>query len=133
MNRLRKCPIPTENQCCGTALVSMRFPYPDPAFNLNADPGSQTNADPCASRSGSWYDLAVTKRKIFDMKNILYLGTVICHKTYLRRYKCYFERLEFRLIFFVQFSQVFFLAPGSGSAFPLRVRIQESQINADPC
>jgi hypothetical protein len=34
-----------------------------PAYYLNTDPypGSQTNADPCGSESGSWSDLKVTK------------------------------------------------------------------------
>ncbi len=36
-----------------------------------------------------------------------------------------FERLEIRFV-------CNFLAPWSGSAFPIRIRIQESQINADP-
>jgi hypothetical protein len=32
---------------------------PDKAFNLNADPVSQTNANPCGS--GSWSDFKVSK------------------------------------------------------------------------
>jgi hypothetical protein len=54
------------------------------------------------------------------MKNILYLG-VGGHKKLLKGW-------ESGLFF----SYGHFLAPGSGSAFTVRIRIQESQINPDP-
>ncbi len=65
------------------------------------------------------------KKLDFDMKNIL------CHKTYLRRYRIYFEGLESGVLLHL----VNFLAPKSGSAFPIRIQIQiqESQINAGSC
>ncbi len=54
-------------QCCGSTLVPMRIrnlalylnagPYPYP------DPGSQTNADPCGSRSRSWFRLVPHYKK----------------------------------------------------------------------
>jgi|688.fasta_scaffold996407_1 hypothetical protein len=37
------------------------LPDPDPAFYLNADPGIQTNADPCGFESGSWLDFVFTE------------------------------------------------------------------------
>ncbi len=53
---------------------------------------------------------------------------------YLRRYKkIYFERPEIRFI--CSFYLIKFHAPGSVPvpAFPIRIRIQERQINAKPC
>jgi hypothetical protein len=38
------------------------------------------------------------KKLDFDMKNLLYVGNTVCHKTYLRRYKSHYERLEIRFI-----------------------------------
>ncbi len=82
----------------------------DPAFKLNADPdpGSLTNADqnpdPCQTFKSEKFEILN-----FKFENIAYL----------------FERLKIRFV-------CNFLAPWSGSAFPIRIRIQESQISADP-
>jgi hypothetical protein len=51
----------------------------------------------CGSGSEPWQDFAVTKSWI-DMKIYLVLVNLNCHKTYLPRYKSYFERLEIRFI-----------------------------------
>jgi hypothetical protein len=84
----------------------------DPALYLNADPDpdpdpwSQTNLDPCG-----------------------YLHEGIGKKTYLRRVQKPFWKAgnhEY-LIILANFD-----APESGSAFPIRIRAQDSQMNADP-
>ncbi len=76
---------------------------PDPAFYFNADPAPDPG------------------------KNILYIGDVIKHtyvgtKDILKGWK---EGLLVNL--------VNFLAPGYGSAFSIKIRIQQSTINADLC
>ncbi len=74
--------------------------YPDSDPDLNADPDpdpdpeSQTSADPDLNfsqplPSQSW---------ILTMKNVLYVSSVICQKTYLRSFESHFERLEIRFI-----------------------------------
>jgi hypothetical protein len=83
-------------------LVLIADPDSDPAFYLSADPepdpdpGSQTNADPCGS--GSWSDFAVIKSLILTGK--IYSMWVFWHviKTYLRKYKSHFERLEVEIL-----------------------------------
>jgi hypothetical protein len=47
---------------------------------------------------------------------------VICQKSSLREYKSYFERLAGNQVYVLIL--VNFLAPGSGSAFPIRIQIQ---------
>jgi hypothetical protein len=53
----------------------------------------------------------------------------VCHKTYPRRYKSLFERQGNHVYLYILVS---FHVPESGYAFPLRIRIQDSQMNADP-
>jgi hypothetical protein len=62
----------------------------------------------------------------FYMKNIFTLQVGNRLKTCLRRYKTLFDTQGFLLIL------VNFHAPGYGSAFLIRIRILDSQINADP-
>jgi hypothetical protein len=50
-------------------------------------------------------------------------------KTYLRRDKRLFLKIENKVYLLILFN---FHAPGSGSAFPIRIMIRDSQINADP-
>jgi hypothetical protein len=57
------------------------------------------------------------------------VGYSIGHKTYLRRYKSLFERQGNHVYLYIL---VNFHAPESGTAFPLRIRIQDSQMNVDP-
>jgi hypothetical protein len=61
------------------------------------------------------------------MKNSLYVGTVLGHKTYLFRYKSHFESLEIGLIC-AFWSISLLLDPDPHSQY----ESQESQINADP-
>ncbi len=69
----------------------------------------------------------------FYMKNILKTGTRYCNRS--RNIGTY----EGKKLFLKAGNQVHlsivvnFHAPRSGSAFPVRIRIQDSQINADPC
>ncbi len=67
------------------------------------------------------------------MKNNIqyrYFMQLLSHQTYLhtQRYKASLQGWKSGLLLIL----VNFLAPGSGSVFATRIRIQESQINADP-
>ncbi len=103
-------------------------PDPNPAFYLNADsdPGSQINKDSCGFGPGSWSDFKVTKSLIYNLlkvgnrsKNITYEGS----KAFSNGRKPGF---------FVNFCLLPCHAPGSGSAFPIRIRTQDSQMRTDP-
>jgi hypothetical protein len=64
------------------------------------------------------------------MKNVLKAGNTVGQKHTYESKKSLFERQENQVYLLIL---VHFQAPGSGSAFPIRIRIQGSQINADPC
>ncbi len=93
------------------------------SFYLNAGLGlgSQTNNDPC--RSGYLSDFKVTKSWILYEKYVD-IGS--------KNNKNLFEREE---IWFICNLLVNFHAPGSGSAYPIRFRNRDSQMNVlvDPC
>ncbi len=104
---------------------------PDPAFDLSSDsdpePGSKANADAC--RTGTWPDFNVSKSWIFTWKknNILKVGNRSKNILYqrIRIYggaNAFFKGRKPGLLILVNSH-----APGSWSAFP--IRIQDS--NAD--
>jgi hypothetical protein len=105
-------------------------PDPDPAFYLNADPdpdpGCETNADPCecASRFLILVGLCCHKKLDFDMKNTVYLLMPKNIPAYVPVQKPFWiaENQVYLLIL------VNFLARGSGSAFPIRIRIKPTRI-----
>ncbi len=112
-------------------VVNSIVSAPDPSVYLNADldpntdPRSKTNAYPDPSQT-------LPSQKVdFDIKNIpMYFMKVICQQIYLLSTKVKKSILKcWKSGFFVNFQ-----APGSGSAFPTRIRIgiQESHSNADP-
>ncbi len=84
----------TSNQCCGSALVSVRIRIRIQLFILmRIQVWMDQGVIQCGS--GSWSDLLkfkVTKSWIFYMKNILKEGNG--PKTYLRKYRNLFERQE---------------------------------------
>ncbi len=100
-------------------------------FYLNADPdpGSQTNADRCGSADPD-PGLAWKSQKVeFCMKNIIDKKKHNYHEGTKAFLKCRKPGL-FVKIFFGQFQSS---RIGSGSAFPIRILIQDCQMNADPC
>ncbi len=93
-------------------------------FNADPDPGSQTNADPCRPRSWS-------QQLNFYMLNILKVGTGNRSRNlHTKVNKAFWNAVKPGTILV---NLVNFHAPGSGSAFPIRIHIQDSQMNADLC
>jgi hypothetical protein len=80
-------------------------------IGFNADPYPNPLLSQCGSRSGSeganpmrvririqsLVRLCRHKKFDFDMKNLLYVGNRVCHKTYLCKYKNRLEWLKIRL------------------------------------
>jgi hypothetical protein len=93
---------------------------PDPAFYHNADPDSdsQSNAVPCGS--GSWSEFAVTKSWFF-----LFIWK-IGHKAYHTLVGKLFWKTGNQDYLYIL---VKFLAPGSGSAFPIRYGSRSGEPN----
>jgi hypothetical protein len=78
---------------------------------------------------GSWSDFKFTKNFIFTWKIYRYLKQVICQKHTYEGTKVFLMMHETR---FICLFLVSFHAPGSGSAFPIRIRIQDGQLSSDP-
>jgi hypothetical protein len=77
--------------------------------------------------SGSWSGCAVTSRWILTWKiYLLYIGKIVSKNTYVDTKVIWKARNRVYLLMLVNL-----LAPGSGSAFPSRIRIQESSVIAD--
>ncbi len=108
-------------------------------FNANPVLGSHTNANTCGS--GSWSDSAITKSLIEMKKPVPYPVHIInntfvikhIYRVPVRRYERHIERLEIKVYLFIL---VNFLAPRSGSAFPISRsgsrRAKSLRIHANP-